>query len=105
VIRFWRLSRSTVRFADLSIFEGVTSSKQSQTFGSQRYVDYYITQYKSFHVCSLFIASVDQRGHIFTYYVMCCLQFLSHPLLSELLTEEDQKVSYYFFGAKLISVY
>jgi hypothetical protein len=53
----------------------------------------------------LFIASVDQRGHIFTYYVMCCLQFLSHPLLSELLTEEDQKVSYYFFGAKLISVY
>jgi hypothetical protein len=36
------------------------------------------------------------------YYVICSLQFLSHPLLSELLTEEDQKVSY-FLGVEFIS--
>jgi hypothetical protein len=33
VRRLWRLSRNTVRFADLSMLGGVTSSKQYLTSG------------------------------------------------------------------------
>ena len=51
----------------------------------------------------MFVAVANQHVYVFMYFVMCCLQFLSHPLLSELLTEEDQKV-FYFFGMKRVSV-
>lgn len=40
VTRLWRWSRNTVRFADLSISRGVTLSRPSRTFGSQRFVGY-----------------------------------------------------------------
>jgi hypothetical protein len=77
-----------VRFADLSISRGVTLSRPSQTFGSQRFVAYSVL-YKWVFLLELFVDTCDSN-----LFVLCAvtLQFLSHPLLSELLTEEDQKV-------------
>lgn len=77
-----------MRFADLSISRGVTLSRPSRTFGSQRFVGYSVL-YKCVFLLEVFMDACDSNllGYVL-------LQFLSHPLLSELLTEEDQKVFY-----------
>jgi len=58
VTRLWRWSRNTVRFADLSISRGVTLSRPSRTFGSQRFVGHSVL-YKWVSLLEVFTDTSD----------------------------------------------
>jgi hypothetical protein len=60
VTRLWRWSRNTVRYADLSISRGVTLSRPSRTFGSQRFVSYSVL-YKCVFLSEVFTDACDSN--------------------------------------------
>lgn len=90
VTEFWRLNRNIIGFAGLSLLDGMRSFNQYQTFGWPRFVIYINI---TLGICSIFCPSVLLILFlIVTSYTFPKFQFLSHPALGKLLTEEDQKV-------------